>query len=450
MMIRTVTSAAMFLMMVGTVMTLSGESLGRVKVSSDFPPPTMTECLRVDDEESERLKALFEKLKVEPMLQPSNQPRDLPELYRKDPENEGDFIRRDDHLLIDFDHDVDRATNNELIWIIFLPNENRFYIEHRLQRNDPRNDQLFGPYEGNPYDLLPELEEALRKGLRAKDSNAQVRMRRMVRQNNLDLTSRVANLIDFGLKLDLEVSEKNRLVQSLGQILDSNEAAFANESLATQVASIKERIHRFEQEMEALKLEFPHSEYIVAEKSNQFVMPEEIEDALWGEPVDGMRFAVVPESTTLEFEEIVKVTLVVENVGEDEIKFCVHDLVQDVQPDVTFEGKRVFTQSTWFSGWPPTKRYLLKPGDRIALAQSSLAAFQSSRPDTAAEGFGVTSIPVKALQFKKSMRVSYTLRIGWGEAWMRCEDGVMRIYSPAKGEWKGALTAGGFDIEFRR
>lgn len=435
--------AALVLITTGILTFAGGDFLERRSTQ-----PTEDTIRRID-EESERLKQLFDKLDVEPRLQADNHPRSLPELYQSDPEGEGKFVRRDNHLLINFDHEQEEG-NNELIWIIYLPEESRYYVEHRFERNDPNRDRLFGPYEGNPYELLPELEEDLKKRLKSGDSNATVRMRRMIRQRHPDLTARVARLIDYGLGLEMEITEKNRLVDSLQRIVEANADAFSGEVLEVQLAAIQKQIQAFEQKVDALTMEIPENQYIVIEKAHQVGMPEEIDDALWGEPVDGLRFAVVPETKTLKFKEIVKVTLIVENVGDSNIKICVHDLVQDVRPDITFDGKRVFTQTTWFSGWPPTNRYLIKPGDRFSLAQSSLSAFQSSRPETAQDGFGVTAIPVKALQFGGAMRVDYTLRIGAGEAWARGEDGVMRVYSPAKGEWKGALKAGGFEIEFRR
>ena len=435
--------SAFVLIMTGILTLANGLFLGWPPVESNLVIASKI------DEESERLKQLFEKLNVEPRLQPDNYPRSLPELYRSDPKSEDKFVLHDNHFLIDIDHDVEEG-NNELIWIIYLPKESRYYIEHRFERSDPNHDRLFGPYEGNPYELLPELEENLKKRLQAGDSNAQVRMRRMIRQGHPDLTARVAKLIEYGLGLEMEITEKNRLVDSLQRIVEANAEAFSDEALATQVASINKQIQEFEQKVDELTMEIPENQYIVIEKAHQVGLPEEIDESMWGEPVDGLRFAVVPETTTLKFKEVVKVTLIVENVGESNVKICVHDLVQDVRPDITFDGKRVFTQSTWFSGWPPTNRYLIKPGDRFALAQSSLSSFQSSRPETAQDGFGVTAIPVKALQFGGKMRVDYTMRIGAGEAWARGDDGVMRVYSPAKGEWKGALKAGGFEIDFRR
>ena len=411
-----------------------------------------------EQEKSKRVVQILQRLGGEAKLRVSSHARDVPDLYKPDPENEGRFIRREGTLGIG-DAFNEQGNDKELITFTYSLNANVFYMRQRFKWSDPHHDRIFGPFEGNPLDRFPEIEKQMLVKMADGDSNPQIVMRRIMRLGNAALNARVVNLVDQSLDSDIpDFIDRNTLVRSLEGVLEINrpqvvQESKTNELLATRLASIQRKLGEFKDQRDRLTLSFPDEDYVTSDQTSQ-AAPEDISDSLWGESVDGLRFAVVPESTELELDKQVKVSLVVENTTTDrDIKITVHDLVQDVRPEVGFKGKPVLTRNTWFSGWPPTNRYLIKPGERFVLAKSTLVAFKESKRESEFEvGFGSTGIPVSqaTIDDGEKMDVGYRLDIGMNESWSRGEDGVMRVYSPAKGEWTGRLSAGGFRIGFGR
>lgn len=397
---------------------------------------------------SRRLDELFEQLKVKPRLRKSSHAKDLPELYQPADSEPGRYVPRPGTLLIRYNPGIVYHNKMEHIWVRYLPAKRRYFIEHRHKLDDPHNDHVFGPYRGNPFQRLPRIEEELFGEFRSNQHVPSL-VHRMLKQRDVDLAGRVLDLVDRALELEFRIPDKNRLFDSIGRLMDTDWTKLDTMgSYAEKLNSIRQRLTAFKKLVDERTMAFPDSDYSASGRD----LPATIDDKLWGKPVNGLRFAVVLDSMQFQPGAKVQSTLVVENVSKENIKITVHDLVQGVRPEVNCEGKRISIESTWFSGWPPTLRFLIKPGQKVALAQSSLAAYVKEDADKkAASQFGLTRIPVTADKWKakKKLTINYTLRIGTSEAWSRGDDDVWRVYSPGKGDWRGTLNAAAMDVELK-
>ncbi len=431
----------------------SAAMTGNVFADDSTDEPLFQEW-KASEEQSERLREIIKTIGGDAKLRVSTHAGDIPDIYRADPEKPGRFIPREKTVTISAFEVSD--SNKEYMGFRCAPFDDLFYVEHRSKRRDPKSERVFGPFSGSPLELFPEIERRMLKDIARGDTNPFICMREIARVGHSGLNARVLKMVDKVLLLQMEFKEKVDLVRSAEEVLsiarESSGKQFLEQADVDELlTAIDKKLTLHKEKVDDLTLEFPEDDYIKA-----LDMPKtkriNVEESLWGKPVDGLQFAVVPEKTTLKLEEQVHVKLVVKNVSDGDIKFSVHDLIQDVGPEVMLHGKRVMVGRTWFSGWPPTNRYLLKPGDQFTLAGSHIIAHAEDVKKKDRAGFGVTSIPVSddVLADNASMNVDYTMSIGHGESWRRCEDDVMRVYSPAKGEWKGRLDAGGFEIKFER
>ena len=121
--------------------------------------------LSLNLEKSDRLKKLFQRLGVSPRLLLSSHARNLPELYELIPEKTGRFRPRKGIVTHSYNIGIKYDPRGESICLKYIPKTKRFYIKHRFDLSDPHHERVFGPYDGNPYELLPDLEQSLVKPL---------------------------------------------------------------------------------------------------------------------------------------------------------------------------------------------------------------------------------------------------------------------------------------------
>lgn len=395
---------------------------------------------------SRRLDELFEKLKVEPRLRKSSLAKDLPELYQKRGGQEATYTKRDGVLVLRYNPGVKYHDKMEHIWLQYIPSSRMYFVEHRFQLDDPHHDHVFGPYRGNPLERLPEIEREILREIRDRNSPPAV-LGRMMRVRDFDLTQRVISVVDQALDFDLRIPKKNMVYKAMRQLLDVDWKKWdPMRSLSGDLDKIQERFEKFDQHVESLKLKIPDSSYAV--KGIPF--KQAVNESQWGPAQKGLRFAALLSSKKWVKNETVTVTFLFKNVSEQEIKFSVRDFVQQTRPQVQIGGQPISTFSTWFSGWPPTMRYRIKPGQVMAVGASKLTIFPAGESKKTQRP-GLTQIPITKSQREsgRPIQISYSPSIGTMEAWTSNKDGNWRVSSPAQGEWQGRLHSAAIEVQLK-
>lgn len=105
---------------------------------------------------------------------------------------------------------------------------------------------------------------------------------------------------------------------------------------------------------------------------------EQLESLNWGKEVDGLQAAVRVKGETAgsyAVGSVLEIEFVFRNVSDKPIEFESSVWREDDSMSVTNNetGKDNGTVSTiWYSGWPVTRRYELKPGEHVRIACGSL------------------------------------------------------------------------------
>ena len=159
---------------------------------------------------------------------------------------------------------------------------------------------------------------------------------------------------------------------------------------------------------------------------------------------------MVPEHQPLNLNESCAVLAVIENVSQNAIKFSIYDTSRMPVPTLHWNNQRVQMSYIGLGGLhlPMTQRFLLKPGEQVAIGQSRIYPHESEdknpRPEYR-EG-GQTSIPITDTRSGNWYQVDYELHLGETDMWKAGNNDSPRIYLPAKDEWTGSLQAGGFEL----
>ena len=327
----------------------------------------------------------------------------------------------------------------EKAWLEFPVFRGRFYVVYRPDRDKPQAERTYGPFQGDPFERL-KLEDAmtqrLQKGPYAADDVYRIRL--MLRTKDAGLARRAVRLMEATLKADVPLYQKENYLHPLGEILQQHAAALMKHGLEQETARITDGLAALDAEIERLTAEIPAAQY---DRTGPIAVPEAIPPEAWGTPVNGLRVAAVPETTTARLGVATAFHLVVENVSDHDIKFSGSDLLQSAHAEVTGRnGQRIDTRTTFYTGLSPIKRYWLEAGKRMVLASPSLAFVEKTQD--AKDALGCT----KALAPPGAYTVRYTFGLGLGSSWTRGDGGVMRRISPAKGEWRGVLVSGAVEI----
>ena len=172
----------------------------------------------------------------------------------------------------------------------------------------------------------------------------------------------------------------------------------------------------------------------------------------WGEPVDGLRVAIVLRSPPIDKHERLCYDIVAENVSDHDIRFGamldVNDLVSYCKTNLAdADGKQVSPQAGGISYLAPTlKRLWLKPKERGSISTCASRLFEldeAGNPLGSPEEYhGPSYFRVKPGQYS----VSAAVKLGPS---MYSVDPVSKkrtVLSPAKGEWSGKLQTGSTSV----
>jgi hypothetical protein len=244
------------------------------------------------------------------------------------------------------------------------------------------------------------------------------------------------------LSAERPVHEKRIYLHPLGEILKDYAATFGKHDLEKDVRDMTRQLASLGMEIEALTAEISDEQYTTADAVKK-KLPAEIPPNAWGESHEGLRLAAVPDPDSVKLGELIPFKLIVENTSKRTIKFSASDLLQSSRAEVRrTSGDQVETRTTWFSGIAPIERYLLKPGERVVVAQPSVMVVEKIEGSRRVPG--CTQVVLSGGEELRNhvYVVRYSARLGGNEAWSRGDDGVMRRVSPARGEWTGTLTSG--------
>ncbi len=358
------------------------------------------------------------------------QSKDLPDLYEPDPGNAGFWRQR---------ADVFPVPLAEGTWLKYPVLRGRFYIEHRSDQNKPETERYYGPFEGDPFEKL-KLEEKMARRLQDDTlaSDDVYRIELLLRTADAGLARRALRLMEGSLGGAGPIHRKESFLATYRQALEKNAALFEKHDLLMECAAVFEKLDQTEKELDRLTLARGDEDYVRPD-GNDKAVPKDIPDAAWGKTVKGLRAAAVPEVLALQQGGKVSFTLVVENVSKGDIKFPATDLIQEAHAEVNRSiGEKLDAKTVWYSGWKIPTHYWLKPGERIVLANPSVA-FLEKEADL---GHGQANVIAAPGEYD----VHYRFNLGMGSHWVRQDDGVMRRTAPAKGEWKGTLITGAMRI----
>ena len=405
------------------------------------------------NEPTDRLKAMFSKAGLRPLLQPSSHARDLPDLYRPREDSPGRYKPIDDVLLQSFNHGREFADDMEMIWIRYRARRGLFYVQHRMRRRDPYHDKVFGPYVGNPFKLWPEIEQAILQGIRNGDTNAMNDLRRMLNPDDSDLANRAIQMINKAMHTKADVYDRNELFGEFQSVVQDNAKLFEVIEDQSTLDRVKRRLQKHDEDLDGLRREIPDDQYVRANEW-KIPLPETIDDELWGKPVRGLRYALVPTSNVCKLNESVAVAAVIQNVSDSDLRFSNSIVFPGPYPTLTHRGRHlgmVRVLPPILLGLPSYHHILLRPGERICLGSTHLH-FQAEDPNPRALGPHRFVVSLSDRVVKSEAPIEVTCSIGFGERdqWMLQNNDVKTIIAPAKGEWSGRLEAAGFQIRIDR
>ena len=178
-------------------------------------------------------------------------------------------------------------------------------------------------------------------------------------------------------------------------------------------------------------------------------------ELVWGDPVNGMRAAVEFRSTagsaqavrdtagaTFPYDSQVAVYLHVQNVSDRELSFSSETWRQgDAVALIDEAGKEMKVAHPWYSGWPRTERWALKPRQSALLSSINLGFVLN---DTAAKEL---KHPVAAVIVPEAGTYRLRYELNFGRLQRQDRDG--KKIAPAEGDWVGTLSTGATPITVR-
>ena len=188
---------------------------------------------------------------------------------------------------------------------------------------------------------------------------------------------------------------------------------------------------------------------IVGDRENQ---PPEL---VWGDPVDGLQAAVefaaeakTPQarrdtaSATFPFGTRLAVRLHVKNTGDNAISFSSETWRQDDGVTLIDEaGKETKLAHSWYSGWPRSERWTLKPGQIAVLTCITLGI---AGDDEAAKQF---DHPIATAIMPKPGKYWLRYELHFGNQKRTDKDGKQLV--PGENDWHGSLSTGATMIRVR-
>jgi hypothetical protein len=227
-------------------------------------------------------------------------------------------------------------------------------------------------------------------------------------------------------------------------------------------------------ELGELRTELPYEvHYRTTTRQTQHALAHIPEEA-WGEPVDGLRAAIVPQSPAVDENEQFLCDIVIENVSDGEVRFtiAIHALNNFSQVELAdADGNLIPRQHGAAPGSvnaPRLERYRLEPGERVELWRSGAQLVQldaSGQPTPAAkpvENWVAPAAPSESDRPAKRPNrnlnygyfniapgryaVSADVQLGSLVEHVDQASGTRTARSPLPGEWTGKLRTGVVEV----
>ena len=260
----------------------------------------------------------FEGVKLDE-LKETQQLKDMPEIYERDPANGRRFQLR---------RAVVQLPLGEA-WITFNPERRVSYV-NKVPGEIAAS--YFGPIAGDAFEIF-KLEEKFIAKLRAADYAGDVpyRIELMLRTGDATLRARVLRLMTAGLAADLAAETRANHLPKFKELA----AKLTGDEAAPLLAAIVQTEKRIDELTDTL----PDSDYSPGndELARQGKLPDgmkptvAVPDSAWGQPVNGLRAAAVFSTTNATLGDEITVWLLVENSGDKEIRFGCSDVVQSAR-----------------------------------------------------------------------------------------------------------------------
>lgn len=372
-----------------------------------------------------------------------------PELHVQDPKDPASWSRP---------KNVFPMPLGEHTWLMYPAGSGHFFVEHRPD-GTWQSEVQYGPIAGDPFEVL-KLDAFFREQFSDDTkfiSDPMYRLTLMLRTGEPDLIKRcwryclpmlsrtLKTRNEPGLFTRLEVLERVR------EGLRDEAEAFTNPELADTLKQIREIMGAMETSIDKLNDSTPDEEYNSATYL-QAKIEAKLPDALWGKPVDGLRLGLVPVSarptgadwdalpadaslpTSIQVElgEEVNYLLLVENVSDQEIKFCGYVGSEEVGRAIVIldqNGKEVRYNSLHTSIPPHRSYWRLKPGEKKLLTLPAIYFHKDEEGQSPSQ----LGYHVPATSSKYTVQCS----VYFGDL-----DTSRHRYVPGKSEWIGMLTTG--------
>lgn len=355
--------------------------------------------------------------------------KDMPELYELDP-----ATRRYRLLKPVIQIPLSGA------WLTFNAESNVFYLNKVPGQNEAT---YFGPIAGDAFEVF-KLEERFLQALR-KDHEPDVpyRLALMMRTGHPKLRERALRLMIAALSPEISVATRASHLPRFSEFVAEE---------GDDAAPLRAAIAATEKAIEDSTVKLPDSEYspgndeLASQGRLQDWMKIEAAglDLAWGEALGGLRAAAMFSTNEAKPGEEISVWLLVENVGDKEVRFAFSDVMQTARPKIIGpDGKEIQARSSWYTGLSPIQRHKLRPGERLTLAKKKLVFDDKAGGKN--PGFGENRAAVVPGEY----RVRHESILGTGSSWGRGEGGKMQRTLPAKGEWNDRLSTGETKITVR-
>ena len=372
----------------------------------------------------------------------AQKPQNLPDLFEPSPRDPKKWQSRGEVFMMPLKEPGQNLNDDDkrYIWLHYPVTRGKFYIQYRSDRNQPQTERTYGPFEGDPFEKL-QLEALMAARLKAEYSPDDLyRIKLMLRTQDAKMAARTLRLMQPAIECD-SPAVRTSILREVRQMLKDSAEAIKTHSLESEAAKLQENIQAAEANIEKLVAEIPDEQY-QAPGESKVAMPNAIPKEAWGPDINGLRAAAAPRLESFAVGEKLPITLVVENVSDHDIKFSFSDLPQAARAEVRHPNQNALkTDTVLYTGISPLQRYVLKPGEQVALAHVSLKVTEKAGGDERPYGCTVVVDPDAAKLRDNVYQVRYSVPLANGEHWSRGADGIMRRVSPAKGEWSGMLTS---------
>ncbi len=373
--------------------------------------------------------------------------KDLPDLFEPSPKDPKKWQYRGEVFLMPLKEqgkNQNDADDKRYVWLNYPVTRGKFYIQYRADRNQPKTERIYGPFDGDPFEQL-KLEDLMAARLKAEYSPDDLyRIKLMLRTNDAKMAARALRLMQAAIECD-SPAVRTSILREVRQTAKEFVETIQTHGLDAELEKLQDNIKAAEANLEKLVAEIPDQEYQTPGDS-KIAMPNQISKEAWAHAVNGLRVAAMPRLDTVAVGEKLPITLVVENVSDHDIKFSFSDVMQGSRTEVRHPNQNnLQTDTVWYSGISPIQRFVLRPGEQVALAHVSLKVVE--KRNTGDHSFGCTAvIDAEAAKPQSNVyQVRYSIPLANGESWHRGADGIM---SPCFARQRGVERH--VDEQFRR